>query len=89
MQNFVYSNPTAILFGRGMIAQAGDRIPAKAQVLLVYGGGSIKRNGVYAQVVAALKPRRVVEFGGIEANHGGDDHGCPAGMCPDVGAGGG
>ena len=68
MQNFVYSNPTAILFGRGMVGQAGARIPKEARVLLLYGGGSIKRNGVYAQVVAALRPRRVVEFGGIEAN---------------------
>jgi len=68
MQNFEFKNPTEILFGRGMIAQLESRVPAGAPVLLLYGGGSIKRNGVYDQVKAALKNRQVVEFGGIEAN---------------------
>jgi len=53
MQQFIYKNPTEILFGRGMIAELGGRVPATAPVLLLYGGGSIKRNGVYDQV----KPR--------------------------------
>ncbi|HNQ89194.1 MAG TPA: iron-containing alcohol dehydrogenase [Verrucomicrobiota bacterium] len=68
MQNFVYHNPTAILFGRGMIAEVAGRVPVDAPVLMLYGGGSIKRNGVYDQVKAALKAHEVVEFGGIEAN---------------------
>ncbi len=68
MQNFIFKNPTEILFGRGMIAELGSRVPATSSVLLLYGGGSIKRNGVYDQVKAALKDHRVVEFGGIEAN---------------------
>lgn len=68
MQNFVFKNPTEILFGRGTIAQLASRIPATTPVLLLYGGGSIKRNGVYDQVQAALAKHRVSEFAGIEAN---------------------
>lgn len=68
MDNFVYRNPTEILFGRGTIAGIAGRVPDGAPVLLLYGGGSIRRNGVYDQVRAALGTRRVVEFGGIEAN---------------------
>jgi NADP-dependent alcohol dehydrogenase len=68
MQNFILKNPTEILFGRGMIAELGRRVPANTPVLLLYGGGSIKRNGVYDQLKAALKNHRVIEFGGIEAN---------------------
>jgi NADP-dependent alcohol dehydrogenase len=68
MQNFTYKNPTEILFGKGMIAELSSRVPTKTPVLLLYGGGSIMRNGVYAQVQTALKQHRVVEFGGIEAN---------------------
>lgn len=68
MMNFTFRNPTEILFGKGMIAEISSRVPRTGTVLLLYGGGSIKRNGVYDQVRNALKPRRVVEFGGIEAN---------------------
>jgi len=68
MENFVFKNPTEIIFGRGMIAEAGKRVPANTPVLFLYGGGSIKRNGVYDQVKTALNGRRVIEFGGIEAN---------------------
>ena len=68
MQNFIFKNPTEILFGRGMIAELGGRVPTNTPVLLLYGGGSIKRNGVYEQVKTALKNHRVIEFGGIEAN---------------------
>lgn len=68
MQNFIFKNPTEILFGRGQIAALATRVPAHTPVLLLYGGGSIKRNGVYDQVTAALKQHQVVEFSGIEAN---------------------
>jgi len=69
MQNFTFRNPTEILFGKGMIAELANRVPRDVPVLLLYGGGSIKRNGVYDQVKAALKAHpRVVEFGGIEPN---------------------
>ena len=68
MQNFVYRNPTEILFGKGMIAGLAERVPAKEPVLFLYGSGSIKRNGVYDQVRTVLKKHRLVEFAGIEAN---------------------
>jgi NADP-dependent alcohol dehydrogenase len=68
MQNFSYKNPTEILFGKGMIAELSTRVPLKTPVLLLYGGGSIMCNGVYAQVKAALQHHHLVEFGGIEAN---------------------
>lgn len=68
MQNFVYKNPTEILFGKGMISEIAGRVPNNLGVLFLYGGGSIKTNGVYDQVKTALKGSRVTEFGGIEAN---------------------
>ena len=68
MQNFVYKNPTEILFGKGMIREIAGRVPKDLGVLFLYGGGSIKKNGVYEQVKAALKSHRVTEFGGIEPN---------------------
>jgi len=68
MDNFSFENPTRLHFGRGQIAKLADELPADARVLLVAGGGSIRRNGVHAQVMAALGERTVVEFFGVEAN---------------------
>jgi NADP-dependent alcohol dehydrogenase len=68
MQNFTYHNLVKIVFGRGSIAELPKLVPADSKVLMTYGGGSIRRNGVYDQVVAAMKGRQIVEFGGIEPN---------------------
>lgn len=68
MQNFVFHNPVKIIFGRGTIASLEELVPARARVMLLYGSGSIKGNGVYDQVMAALRHHRVEEFGGIEPN---------------------
>jgi NADP-dependent alcohol dehydrogenase len=68
MNNFDFQNPTKILFGKGQIAKLSEEIPENAKVLLLYGGGSIKNNGVYNQVKAALTNFDVLEFGGIPAN---------------------
>lgn len=68
MENFVYYNPTRILFGRGQIAALDGELPPSARVLLLAGGGSIKSNGVHAQVRQALGARPVTEFWGVEAN---------------------
>lgn len=68
MQPFTYSNTTTIHFGEGQISAIGKEIPADAKVLFCYGGGSIKRNGVYDQVVAALADHQWGEFSGIEPN---------------------
>jgi NADP-dependent alcohol dehydrogenase len=68
MENFTYFNPTRIHFGRGQIAAIDSEIPAKARVLLLAGGGSIRSNGVYDQVRKALGSRVVFESFGVEAN---------------------
>lgn len=68
MNNFQYKNPTKILFGKGQIENISKEIPKDAKVLLLYGGGSIKKNGIYEQVKTALSSIDVIEFGGIPAN---------------------
>jgi len=68
MNNFDFKNPTKVIFGKDTIAKLQSEIPEKAKVLLLYGGGSIKKNGIYDQVIAALTDVEVVEFGGIPAN---------------------
>lgn len=68
MNNFEFKNPTKILFGKGQIENINNEIPKEAKILLIYGGGSIKRNGIYDQVIHALKDREIVEFGGVPAN---------------------
>jgi NADP-dependent alcohol dehydrogenase len=66
--NFDFYNPTQILFGQGQIAALAKQVPADARVLLVYGGGSIKQNGVFDEVMAALAGHQVSEFSGVEPN---------------------
>ena len=66
--DFGYHNPTQIVFGPSSFAKLGSLVLADAKVLLLYGGGSIKRNGVYDKVLAALAGREVVEFSGVEPN---------------------
>ena len=68
MNNFDFKNPTKIIFGKDTIVQIKNEIPKNAKVLLLYGGGSIKKNGIYDQVKTALKTVEVLEFGGIPAN---------------------
>lgn len=68
MLNFEFKNPTKIIFGKDKISQLSKEIPLSKRVLILYGGGSIKKNGVYNQVKEALKEHTVFEFGGIPAN---------------------
>ncbi len=68
MQNFSFHNSTKIVFGEGQIQALANLLPADARVLVTYGGGSIKRNGVYEQVVKALEAKTWFEFSGIEPN---------------------
>ncbi|MGI5309141.1 iron-containing alcohol dehydrogenase [Rheinheimera sp. WS51] len=68
MFNFSFQNPTKIIFGQDQIAALNDNIPPDSKVLLLYGAGSIKRNGVYQQVTAALANFDWQEFSGIEPN---------------------
>ena len=68
MLNFELVNPVKILFGKGEITKIKKLVPKKANVLLLYGKGSIKKNGVYDQVTLALSGHHTIEFGGIPAN---------------------
>lgn len=68
MYNFEYKNPVKIIFGKNTISKVAAELPKKAKVLMVFGGGSIKKSGVYDQVKTALKDFELLEFGGIEAN---------------------
>ncbi|MFA5322454.1 MAG: iron-containing alcohol dehydrogenase [Smithella sp.] len=71
MQNFVFENPTKIIFGKGQIPKIGketSRFGKKA--LLVYGMGSIYKNGIYDQVTISLKKAGVdfIDFPGVRSN---------------------
>ena len=68
MYNFEYKNPVKIVFGKGTIPSVVNQVPKGAKILMTYGGGSIKRTGVYDQVKEALKEFDLLEFGGIEPN---------------------
>jgi len=71
MDSFVFQNPTKLIFGRGQIQALRDEIPKYGKkLLLVYGGGSIKRNGLYDEVMQILKEigAEVFELPGVEPN---------------------
>ena len=70
MNNFIFNNPVKLIFGKGQIVKLSEEIPYGIKIMMTYGGGSIKRNGVYDQVITALKKCdcEVIEFEGIEAN---------------------
>lgn len=68
MNNFEFKNPTKIIFGKDSIEKLKNQIPQDAKVLMLYGGGSIKKNGIYDKVKTALANVDVTEFGGIPAN---------------------
>ncbi|HIF9543422.1 TPA: iron-containing alcohol dehydrogenase [Photobacterium damselae] len=68
MNNFTFSSPSQIFFGKGQIEAISHAIPKEKKVLVIYGGGSIKQNGVYVQVSRALDGFQWGEFSGIEPN---------------------
>ncbi|MCX6172801.1 MAG: iron-containing alcohol dehydrogenase, partial [Flavobacterium sp.] len=68
MLNFELYNPTNYVFGKGQTEKLSKLVPARAKILLAYGGGSIFKNGIYDQVKAALAGFEMVEFSGIESN---------------------
>src|SRR5690554_6425853 len=68
MKNFIFQNPTKLVFGKGQIEKISELIPQDVTLLITYGGGSVTKNGVYDQVNNALKGRSYTEFWGIEAN---------------------
>jgi hypothetical protein len=71
MENFIMYNPVKLHFGRGVVEDLGQAVAKYgSKVLLVYGGGSVKRNGVYDQVMGQLRKAglEVFEFAGIKPN---------------------
>jgi NADP-dependent alcohol dehydrogenase len=66
--NFSFHNPTRILFGEGQIGALSGVLPPTGKILMLYGAGSIRHNGVYDQVIKALNGREWVEFSGVEPN---------------------
>lgn len=71
MNNFVYYNPTKIYFGNEQLESLADEVKARgSHVLFVYGGGSIKKNGVYDSIMKVLDGAGipVTEFQGVEPN---------------------
>ena len=71
MNEFTFYNPTKLIFGKGQVEQLKELVPQYGKkVLVVYGGGSIKRNGLYDQVMSILKgiDSEVFELSGVEPN---------------------
>lgn len=68
MQNFIFHNPAKIIFGHDQISSIGNEIPGDKTVMIVYGGGSVNRNGTLKKVRDSLKNYTVYEFGGVQAN---------------------
>ena len=71
MQNFVFHNPTKILFGKGTVPSIGEEtLLFGKKVLLVYGTGSIKTNGLYEQIIQSLTTAgaSITEHGGVQSN---------------------
>lgn len=68
MKNFNFFNPVHIIFGKDRLDELDQHIPGNAKVLILYGGGSVKKFGTFEKVVKGLKNRKFFEFGGIEPN---------------------
>jgi len=68
MLDFDFYNPTRIIFGKDRLGELDNLVPEDATVLVLYGGGSIKKFGTLPKVLEGLKNRKVFEFGGIEPN---------------------
>jgi len=68
MYQFDFYNPTRIFFGKDRLDVIDGQVPASANVLITYGGGSAVRSGLIDRVKAVLGNRNVFEFGGIEPN---------------------
>lgn len=69
MENFIFNVPTKVYFGKGQISHLPEALkPYGTKVLLVYGGGSIKKNGLYDEIYKVLKDFSLVELSGVEPN---------------------
>ncbi|MDI2091257.1 iron-containing alcohol dehydrogenase [Commensalibacter oyaizuii] len=68
LQNFEFCNPTRIVFGKQTIQQLDKLIPEASKILIVIGGGSVRKNGTLDEVEQALGKRSFAVFEGIEPN---------------------
>ena len=68
MNNFEFQNPTRLIFGKGQIVRLSQELPHDKKILVTFGGGSVKANGVYDKVMEALEGFDYIEFWGIEPN---------------------
>ena len=71
MENFIYSIPTTIYFGKGQIEHVAQAVrPYGKKALIVYGGGSVKKNGIFDRVTEILEHEGIAweELGGVEPN---------------------
>lgn len=68
MNNFEFQNPTRLIFGKGQIARLSQELPRDKKILVTFGGGSVKANGVYDKVMEAISGFDYIEFWGIEPN---------------------
>lgn len=70
MENFVFNNPTKIIFGKGSENQVGNEVKDYKKILLHYGGGSIKKSGLYTRVIQSLSENGVeyIELPGVRPN---------------------
>lgn len=68
MNNFVFYNPTVIVFGKERLKELVNYVPQNAKVLILFGGGSVEKNGTLNKVKEALSSYEVFQFGGIEPN---------------------
>ncbi|MDO4302157.1 MAG: iron-containing alcohol dehydrogenase [Clostridia bacterium] len=69
MKDFVFSYPTKVYFGKGAAGKALDlELKNYKKIMLAYGGGSVKKNGIYDEIMELLKNKDVIEFSGIMSN---------------------
>lgn len=68
MNNFIFQNPTKLIFGKNTISNLTKEIPLSSKIMITFGGGSVKKNNVYSQVTKALASHNYIEFWGIEPN---------------------
>lgn len=68
--NFVYSNPTKLYFGKDALDNLSSALNGYSRIMLVYGGGSIKKNGLYDKIINILKDsgKEIIEDGGVMPN---------------------
>ncbi len=69
MNDFIFSYPTKVYFGKGSASKAlKGEIGSYKKIMLAYGGGSIKSNGIYGEIMKLLEGKEIIEFSGIMPN---------------------